>query len=73
VAGALPLSAGAYRPNAEDGAEEGRAANRQGVMRLQPYQIVFIMALFWTGLLFALMFLHGQTQPPEYGPFQAPL
>jgi len=41
-------------------------------MRLQPYQIVFVMALFWTGLLLALMLLHGQTQPPEYLPFQAP-
>jgi hypothetical protein len=66
------LSAGPRRPNAENAAEEGRAANRQGVMRLQPYQIVFVMALFWTGLLLALMRLHGQTQPAEYGPFQAP-
>jgi hypothetical protein len=72
VVGALLLSGGPRRPNAEDAAEEGGAANRQGVMRLQPYQIVFVMALFWTGLLLALMLLHGQTQPAEYGPFQAP-
>ena len=43
-------------------------------MRLQPYQMVFVLlALFWTGLLLALMFVHGQTQLPEYGPFQASL
>jgi hypothetical protein len=72
VAGACLCPPGPRRPNAEDAAEEGGAANRQGVMRLQPYQIVFVMALFWTGLLLALMLLHGQTQPAEYGPFQAP-
>jgi len=42
-------------------------------MRLQPYQIVFLcFALFWAGVLFALLLVHGQTQPPDYPPFQAP-
>ena len=42
-------------------------------MRLQPYQIVFLcFALFWAGVLFALLLVHGQMQPPEYPPFQAP-
>jgi hypothetical protein len=68
VAGALPLSAG---PHAS--VEDGCAAPRQGVMRLQPFQIVFLcFALFWAGVLFALLLVHGQTQPPEYAPFQAP-
>jgi hypothetical protein len=43
-------------------------------MRLQPYQLVFLgFALFWAGLILALMVLHRQAQPPEYAPFQAPL
>ena len=52
------------------GTEEGRAAPRQAVMRLQPYQLVFIlMAAFWAGLLIALLLVHGQTNAPEYAPF----
>jgi hypothetical protein len=43
-------------------------------MRLPPYQIAFLFfSVFWAGVLFALLLLHGQTQPPpEYPPFQAP-
>jgi hypothetical protein len=53
--------------------EEGRAAPRREVMRLQPFQIVSIcVALFWAGAILALMLFHGQAQPPEYAPFQAP-
>jgi hypothetical protein len=68
VAGALPLSAG---PHASE--EEARAAPRQGVMRLQPYQMVFLsFAMFWVGVILALMVVHGHTQPPEYPLFQSP-
>ena len=43
-------------------------------MRLQPYQIVFLsFALFWAGVILALMLAHGHTQPPEHAPFQTPL
>jgi hypothetical protein len=54
-------------------AEEDRTAPRQGVMRLQPYQIVFVLtALFWVGLLITLLLAHGQTHAPEHAPFQGP-
>ena len=43
-------------------------------MRLQPSQLIFVFtALFWAGLLIALLLVHGQTHAPEYAPFQAPL
>ena len=39
-------------------------------MRLQPYQLVFVLtALFWVGLLIALLLAQGQTSAPEYAPF----
>ena len=42
-------------------------------MRLQPYKIVFALtALFWAGLLIALLLAHSQTHAPEYAPFQPP-
>lgn len=42
-------------------------------MRLQPYQVVFLgLAIFWAGLIRALMLVPGHTQPPEYAPFQTP-
>jgi hypothetical protein len=42
-------------------------------MRLQPYQIVFVLtALFWVGLLITLLLAHGQTHAPEHAPFQGP-
>lgn len=42
-------------------------------MRLQPLQLVFVfLALFWAGLLIALLLAHGHTHAPEYAPFQMP-
>jgi len=42
-------------------------------MRLQPFQIAFLLfAVFWAGVVFALLMLHGHSQSPEYAPFQAP-
>ena len=43
-------------------------------MRLQPYQAVALgFVLIMAGLLLALLVAHGQTDMPDYAPFQAPL
>ena len=43
-------------------------------MRLQPYQIVFLcFALFWAGVLFALLLVHGQNRIAPISSYMPPV